>query len=62
MMMPGGAQQMPAMPVAPDSATLKLQRLVARLVEDPVVRQRIQADSLLRSRWQDPEVREVILP
>ena len=53
---------MAAMPVSPDSATLKLQRLVARLVEDPVVRQRIQADSLLRNRWQDPQLREVILP
>lgn len=54
--------QMPSVPTAPDSATLKLQRLVARLVEDPAVRQRIQADTVLRNRWRDPDVREVILP
>lgn len=56
--MPG----MPGMAVAPDSGTLKLQRLVARLVEDPAVRQRIQADTVLRNRWRDPDVREVVLP
>lgn len=54
--------QMPVTRSAPDSGTLKLQRLVARLVEDPAVRQRIQADTVLRNRWRDPDVREVILP
>lgn len=44
-----------------DQGTRKVQQLVTELVEDPVVRQRIQADSVLRNRWQDPGVRRVLL-
>ncbi|MDQ2666711.1 MAG: hypothetical protein M3Z05_11945 [Gemmatimonadota bacterium] len=44
----------------PDSASVKLQRLVAGLLEDPVVRQRIQSDSVLRDRWRDSGVRKIL--
>lgn len=45
----------------PDAAEQKLQRLVGVLVQDSVIRARIQADSVLRNRWQDPEVRRILL-
>lgn len=48
-------------PPAPNAAEQKLQQLVGELVEDSVVRARIQADSILRNRWQDPEVRRILL-
>lgn len=48
-------------PPANDVAMLKLQRLLARLVADSVVRSRILADSFLRSRWQDSSVRRILL-
>ncbi len=48
-------------PLGADQGTRKVQQLVTELVEDPVVRQRIQADSVLRNRWQDPGVRRVLL-
>ena len=51
----------PTQPSAPDAAEQKLQRLVGELVQDSVVRARIQADSVLRNRWQDPEVRRILL-
>lgn len=51
----------PTRPPAPDAAEQKLQRLVGELVQDSVVRARIQADSVLRNRWQDPEVRRILL-
>lgn len=53
---------MPGMQAAPPNPTdQKLQRLIAQLVQDSVVRSRIQSDSVLRNRWQDPEVRRVLL-
>lgn len=42
----------------PDEGSLKLQRLLAGLVEDPAVRQRILADSVLRKGWQNAAVRQ----
>ena len=51
----------PTQPPVPDAAEQKLQRLVGELVQDSVVRARIQADSVLRNRWQDPEVRRILL-
>ena len=47
---------------ADDSSMMKLQRLLARLVTDSVVRSRILADSFLRNRWQDSVVRRLLLP
>jgi hypothetical protein len=44
-----------------DSGSQKLQQLLARLVADPVVGQKIQRDSVLRNRWNDPEVRQLVL-
>ena len=41
------------------AADQKLQQIVQRLVQDSVVLRRIQADSVLRSRWQDPAVRRL---
>jgi uncharacterized protein involved in copper resistance len=58
-----GMQIMPGMPgtqAAPDEAAQKLQRLMAELVEDPEVRQRILADSALRRGWQNPTVRQSV--
>ena len=55
-----GMQGMPGMQAAPDAATQKLQELVATLVEDPAVRQRILADSTLRKGWQNPAVRQSV--
>ena len=57
---PGGHAGMQGMQGMTDSATLKLQRLLSELVEDPLVRQRILADSALRKDWQDPAVRRAI--
>ena len=51
-----GAQQ----PAGLDSATVKLQLLVTALTQDPVVQQRIQADTVLRNRWRDPDVRQIL--
>ena len=56
----GGAAAQGA-PLGADQGTRKVQQLVTELVEDPVVRQRIQADSVLRNRWQNPGVRRVLL-
>ena len=61
-----GMQNMPGMQgtqgtqAAPDEAAQKLQRLMAELVEDPAVRQRILADSALRRGWQNPAVRQSV--
>lgn len=43
-----------------DAGTEKLQRLMGELVRDPVVRQRILADSALRRGWQNPAVRQSV--
>jgi hypothetical protein len=56
MSMPGSAPTLPA-----DPALEKLQQMVRLLTRDPLVRQRIQADTALRNRWTDPEVRRIIL-
>ena len=53
---PPVASTTPAVTTA-SAADQKLQKLIARLVEDLIVQQRIQADSVLRSRWQDSTVR-----
>jgi uncharacterized protein involved in copper resistance len=57
--MPG----MPGMPSASPTtaADAKLDRLVATLLNDPIVRQRIQSDSALRRRW-DEAARRTLLP
>lgn len=53
---------MPGMQAAaPNPTDQKLQRLIAQLVQDSVVRSRIQSDSVLRNRWRDPEVRRILL-
>ena len=44
------------------ATTEKLRRLAALLVGDSAVQERIQADSALRSGWQDEEVRELLAP
>jgi hypothetical protein len=38
----------------------KLLSLAAELLRDPQVQARVQADTALRRRWQDPDVRRVI--
>jgi len=62
--MPGmagtGAAATPA-PAAQDAISPAMRALVTRLVQDPVVRERIQADSVLRNRWQDPDVRRILV-
>lgn len=50
---------MPAPPIQ-DPGTAKLVQLVAKLVQDSVVRRRLQVDSVLRNRWNDPDVREAL--
>lgn len=45
----------------PDAASEKLQRLIGTLVRDPLVRQRIQVDTVLRNRWRDNGVRQIVL-
>ena len=63
--MPGmahGAEMRPTQNAADDTSTVKLRRLIARLVADSVVRTRILADSFLRNRWQDTVVRRILLP
>ncbi len=57
---------MPGMSGAATAATTtaadaKLDRLVATLLNDPIVRQRIQSDSALRRRW-DEAARRTLLP
>ena len=42
-------------------ADAKLYRLAGRLVQDPLVQRQVQADSMLRNRWQDPGVRAILL-
>jgi uncharacterized protein involved in copper resistance len=44
-----------------DAGMEKLRLLVAELVRDPAVQARIQADSVLRRRWEDEGVRRVLL-
>ena len=44
------------------ATTEKLRRLAALLVGDSAVQERIQADSALRSGWQDEDVRDVLAP
>jgi uncharacterized protein involved in copper resistance len=44
-----------------DAGMEKLRLLVAELVRDPSVQARIQADSVLRRRWEDEGVRRVLL-
>ena len=39
----------------------KLQRLVAALLQDSVVRQRVQADTALRRQWADTTLRRVLI-
>jgi len=51
---------MPGMASAASPADTKLQQIIARLLTDPVVIGRIQADSVLRNRWQDPAVRRLV--
>ena len=60
--MPGmGARTEPA--ASPDQTTTeKLLKLAALLVRDAGVQQRIQADSALRSGWQDEQVRGLLAP
>lgn len=55
-----GAEGMGGMAPA-DPATEKLLLLAAELVRDPAVQQRIQRDPVLRNRWQDEGVRQVLL-
>lgn len=58
-----GAEMRPTQnAVSEDTSTVKLLRLIARLVADSVVRTRILADSFLRNRWQDTVVRRILLP
>jgi hypothetical protein len=45
----------------PDAASEKLQRIVVALVRDPLVRQRIQVDTVLRNRWRDSAVRKIVV-
>lgn len=47
------AAPMPGMEMPADAGEQKLDRLIAALVRDSVVRRRIQADSVLRKRWDD---------
>lgn len=56
MSMPGSARMPP-----PDPSLEKLQQMVQILTRDPLVRQRIQADTILRNRWADPDVRKILL-
>lgn len=51
----------PAPPIVKDSGDEKLQRLIAALVKDSLVRRRIQADSALRRRWADTSVRRILI-
>ena len=44
------------------TTTEKLRRLATLLVRDSAVQQRIQADTALRSGWQDEEVRGLLAP
>lgn len=54
-------QSAPAPPIVKDSGDEKLQRLIAALVKDSLVRRRIQADSALRRRWADTSVRRILI-
>jgi hypothetical protein len=44
-----------------DPGSQKLQRLLATLMQDPIVRQRIQVDTALRNRWYDADVRRIVV-
>lgn len=57
--MPG--MQHGAAAMAGEDADAKLRALVAELVQDPAVRARIQADSVLRNRWNDARIRRILL-
>lgn len=46
---------------APAVVPPAMQQLLAQLVADPVVMQKIQRDSVLRNRWQDPDVRRLVV-
>ena len=50
----------PAGAAASSPGDEKLLNLAAELLRDPQVQARVQADTALRRRWQDPEVRRVI--
>lgn len=53
---------MPGMQATPPNPIdQKVQQLIAQLVQDSVVRSRIQSDTVLRNRWQDPDVRRILL-
>lgn len=56
----GGMQPVPAGGM-PASGTDKLMTLVAELVRDPAVQERIRQDSVLRASWEDPDVRRILL-
>lgn len=47
-------------PVATTPTTPKLDTLIAELVQDSVVRRRIEADTALRRLWANPEVRRIL--
>lgn len=59
--MPGMGSEATTAPTATTAADAKLDRLVAALVNDPLVRQRIQTDTALRRRW-DEAARRTLLP
>lgn len=51
---------MPGMAPAATSADVKIEMLVEELTRDPIVQQRIQADTALRRLWQDASLRNRI--
>ncbi|CAN5682752.1 hypothetical protein BH23GEM8_BH23GEM8_02580 [soil metagenome] len=55
-----GMEQRPAGVPWDDAGMEKLLLLVAELVRDPAVQARIQADSVLRRRWEDEGLRRVL--
>lgn len=57
---PAAAPRVTAQDRARADADEKLQRLIAGLVKDSVVRARIQADTALRRRWADTSLRRIL--
>jgi hypothetical protein len=55
-----GMSGMSGMEHMTDSAAVKLHRLITGLLRDPVVRERIQSDSILLDGWQDRGVRTIL--
>jgi len=52
----------PSSSLVPDDVAMeKLRTLVAELVRDPQVLEQIQADSVLRTMWETPSVRQLLL-